>query len=128
MRTAGSRKTLRCERTTLPSRGVRRDPEGTSIIGHGSRRCQLRVGAVSGTNSLSGVVAHELSGWMGTEDVPHDQDTVATGGPADEIQESLRGRPNHVVRAGVLDHAPGGFVAGVQRVEGHDASGEVECQ
>ena len=30
------------------------------------------------------------------------------------------------MRAAVLDHAPGGLVAGVQRVEGHDAPGEVE--
>ena len=36
-------------------------------------------GQLSGANSLSGVVARELSGLMGTEEVPHDQDTVATG-------------------------------------------------
>ena len=35
-------------------------------------------------------------------------------------------RGHHVVRAALLDHAPGGVVAGVHRIEGHDAPGEVE--
>ena len=52
--------------------------------------CEYLVGTpslvLSEANSLSGVVAHELSGLMGTEEVPHDQDTSATGGPADEIR------------------------------------------
>ena len=47
---------------------------------------------MSGANSLSGVVARGLSGWMGLrEEVPHDQDTGVAGGPADEIQGSVRG-------------------------------------
>ena len=35
-------------------------------------------------------------------------------------------RGHHVVRAALLDQAPGGVVVGVHRVEGHDAAGEVE--
>ena len=35
-------------------------------------------------------------------------------------------RGHHVVRAALLDQAPGGVVLGVHRVEGHDAPGEVE--
>ena len=50
-----------------------------------------RVSPLSGANSLSGVAAHELSGLMGTEGVPHDQDTNAAGDPAIQIQESVRG-------------------------------------
>ena len=40
---------------------------------------------LSGANSLSGVVAQELSGLMGTEEVAHDPDAVATGAEADEV-------------------------------------------
>ena len=40
-------------------------------------------------NDLSGVVAHELSGLTGTEEVPHDQDTSAAGDPTDEIRGGL---------------------------------------
>ena len=55
---------------------------------------------MSGANSLSGVVARELSGLMGTEEVPHDQDTVATGAEADEIPGSVRGMAREAADAG----------------------------
>ena len=46
---------------------------------------QQQTTHVSGASSLSGVVAGELSGLMGTEEVPHDPDAVATGAEADEV-------------------------------------------
>ena len=47
---------------------------------------------------------------MGTEGVPHDQDTSATGDPADEIQGSLRRMAGEVADAG-----GGGAVGGCER-------------
>ena len=57
---------------------------------------------VSGANSLSGVVAHGLSGLIGTEQAPHDPDTSAGGDSPDEVRRDPR-RP-----AGAAARARGG--------------------
>ena len=51
---------------------------------------------------------------------------IEPGEVGEQVGAIVLDRAHHVVRAAVLDHAPGGVVAGVQRVEGHDAPGEVE--
>ena len=48
--------------------------------------------SVSGANSLSGVVARELSGLMRTEEASHDPDTVATGVATKEAYGGWQGR------------------------------------
>ena len=66
------------------SRGPRRPPAAPESHIRRANRSEARE-TLLGANSLSGVVAHELSGLMGAEEVPDDQDTVATGDPTDEI-------------------------------------------
>ena len=51
---------------------------------------------------------------------------IEPGEVGEQVGAIVLDRAHHVVRAALLDHAPGGVVAGVQRVEGHDAPGEVE--
>ena len=51
---------------------------------------------------------------------------IEPGQVGEQVGAIVLGRGHHVVRAAVLDHAPGGVVAGVHRIEGHDAPGEVE--
>ena len=54
--------------------------------------CQRSLTHVSGANSLSGVVARELSGLMGTEEASHDPDTVVTRVSRTTGRSTTRGR------------------------------------
>ena len=68
--------------------GLERDPC--------QRPCAVRSGDITvRSNSLSGVVARELSGLMGTEEVPHAQDT--------RLQEIRRMRFEEAYAGGSLD-------------------------
>ena len=79
---------------------------------------------LSGGNSLSGVVARELSGLMGTEEVPHDQDTSAAGDSADEIQASPTRMAGTTADAGGGGAAPGGCERTFRRyVERYEEAG-----
>ena len=88
-------------RGLLPRCALPRDPVGTRrasgppggsirrILTSNHAGCKARFRAVSGANSLSGVVARHPSGLMGAEEAPHDPDTSATGDPTDEVRGSL---------------------------------------
>ena len=51
---------------------------------------------------------------------------VEPGQVAQQCAAVVLDRGHHVVRGALFDQVPGGVVLGVQRVEGHDAPGEVE--
>ena len=51
---------------------------------------------------------------------------IEPGEVGEQVGAIVLDRAHHVVRAALLDQAPGGVVVGVHRVEGHDAAGEVE--
>ena len=48
---------------------------------------------------------------------------IEPGEVGEQVGAIVLDRAHHVVRAALLDQAPGGVVVGVHRVEGHDAAG-----